>query len=211
MTKVIFFDFWGTLVENGVFPSPVRNVKFILRIDLPFQDYVTKFEKAFMTQKFDNLKLAFENVAKEFDLTLDTEMMDRLVGLWNKNMLLAKPYPETMEVLENLKKKYKLVLIANSDPFSIGPTLEKFKMEKLFDKIILSCDFGYLKTDKELFEAALKKLRLKADDAVMVGDSPESDVNAATNAGIKAILVDRRNKREYTPKINALTELETQL
>ncbi len=33
MVKLIIFDFWGTLVENGIFPSPVRQVKYILRIE----------------------------------------------------------------------------------------------------------------------------------------------------------------------------------
>lgn len=211
MVKAIFFDFWGTLVENGVYPSPVRNVKFILNIHMPFQDYITRFEKAFMTQKFESLSDGFENVSKEFNSEINNEMMDRLVGLWNKNMLLARPFPETVKVLEELKKKYKIVLIANTDPFSIQQTLEKFKMQDLFDKTFFSCDLGYLKTDKELFENVLKKLKLKPEDVVMVGDSLESDIKAAQNAGIKGILLDRRMRREFEPRISNLDELEKHL
>jgi FMN phosphatase YigB (HAD superfamily) len=57
----------------------------------------------------------------------------------------------------------------------------------------------------------LKKLKIKKTEAVMVGDSLESDIKAAENAGIKAILVDRHNKREYSDKISNLAELKEKL
>jgi hypothetical protein len=27
MVKILLFDMWGTIIENGVFPSPVRQIK----------------------------------------------------------------------------------------------------------------------------------------------------------------------------------------
>ena len=45
----------------------------------------------------------------------------------------------------------------------------------------------------------------------MVGDSILSDVEAAKNAGIKAILMDRKNGQEFNPKIRNLKELQALL
>ena len=48
MVKLIIFDFWGTLVSQGIY-SPVKQVKFILGIEEDFSSYITQFEESFMT------------------------------------------------------------------------------------------------------------------------------------------------------------------
>jgi len=85
MVKAILFDFWGTLMENGVFPSPTSQTRRLLRLRLSYQEYVTRFEKAFMTQKFPDLYKAFENVCKEFKLSPPSFIQDRLIGCVVRN------------------------------------------------------------------------------------------------------------------------------
>ena len=210
-TKAIFFDFWGTLVENGV-RSPVKQVKWTLRLnETEFSEYIVKFEETFMTKKFDELKQGFEEVIKVFGLRIPDFVTDKLIGMWNKNSILAQLYEETEQVLEELKKDYKLILIANTDNFSVNSVLEKYDLKKYFDEISLSCDTGLLKSNKKSFGNILKKLKIKKSEAVMVGDSMESDVKSAENAGIRPILVDRRGTREFEDKISNLTELKEKL
>ena len=67
MVKAILFDFWGTLVSNGVW-SPIKQVKQKLDINMPFSEYVVRMERAMMTEKFPSLKKAFENVFLEFSI-----------------------------------------------------------------------------------------------------------------------------------------------
>jgi len=209
MVKAIMFDFWGTLVENGVFPSPVRQAKNILRIDrLPFPLFILEFERSLMTKRFDDLYQAFENVSKQFELRPDTQRQDALVGMWNKNKLLAKPFPDTIEMLEKLKKSHKLILVANTDSFSVEAVLDKYGLKKYFDSIYLSCDMGMLKSNAKMFETILEKEGLKGEDAIMVGDSIESDLFGAEKAGLKGILLDRNNKRSHPNRITTLAELE---
>jgi len=206
--KAIFFDFWGTVVENGVFPSPVRQVKMILRLNMPFSDYIVKFESVFMTRTFNTLYEAFENVTKEFSIKPPSFVYDKLVGMWNKNTILCHPYPETEEVLKELKKNYKLVLISNTDSLSVPQLIEKFKLSEYFDGFIYSFETGLLKTNPEMFKKALDIVKLKPEEVLMVGDSLETDVLGAEKAGIKAVLVDRRDRREYKNKIIDLTGLK---
>ncbi|MFC1648573.1 HAD family hydrolase [Nanoarchaeota archaeon] len=205
--KGVIFDFWGTLVENAVRPSPVRQVRYLMRLDVPFSEYIVKFEEAFMTQDFEDLYEAFTNVCKAFDVKPEPELLDKLVGMWNKNDMLCKPFPEMDLVLEELKEKgFKIGLLSNT-PNSIKRVLEKFDMERYFDAIILSCDCGVLKTNPKMFEIALKDMGLKKDDVVHVGDAMETDVKGAESAGIKPILLDRRNRRDYENKILTLEEV----
>ena len=208
--KAVLFDFWGTLVENGVYPSPVRQVRRVMGLrDTPFPEFITTFEHSFMTKRFATLKDAFEESAKAFGLEPSIPMIESLIGMWNKNTLLAKLYPESTDVLLRLKEKgVKIGLVSNTDSFSVTAVLEKYKLPELFDHINLSCDAGMLKSDPEMFATSLKALGVSKDDAVMVGDSMESDILGAQAAGIRAILIDRRNRREYEDKILNLAELE---
>ncbi len=207
MVKAILFDFWGTLVENGVW-SPIKQVKSILNIKLPFPEYVVRMERAMMTSKFENLKSAFIAVCKEFNLEVDEEKIGQLVGIWNKSWMLAQPYDETVSALKKLKEKYQLILVSNTDNFSIEHVMNKFNLSELFDNIFLSYNLGLIKTDERFFKQVLSEITLGVDDCVIVGDSLQSDVIAAKKVGIKAVLIDRRNSREFHPKIKTLMELE---
>jgi len=210
MVKLIIFDLQGTLVENGIYPSPVKQLRFIFNIRQSFHDYITVFEKVFMTKKYDSLSQGFHVVAEQFHVSPPDFVIEKLVGIWNKNKLLSKPFPETIEVLTELKKEYKLVLIANIDCFS-KDVLEKYALNEYFDEIFLSCDVGMLKTDKGYFEMILKKMGVDKEDAIVVGDSTESDIKSSQAAGINAVLVDRNNRMMYENKIANLKELKKHL
>lgn len=207
MVRGILFDFWGTIVENGVFPSPIKQVKYILRNKEPFHTYVVKFEDSFMLKEYEDLFAAFKNVISRFKSDLPAHKVEKLVAVWNKNKLLAKPFPETIETLKLLKKKYKLGLISNTDCFSVKEILDKFELASLFDTIQLSYEAGMLKSEPKFFNLALKDLKLKPEDVVMVGDSIESDMHGAEAAGIRGILVDRRDRREYKDKVASLSDI----
>mgnify|MGYP001567253348 CR=1 FL=1 len=110
MAKVILFDFWGTLVDNGTY-SPLRQSYDILRPRMNFSEFVQAFEKAFMTKKFDEQAKGFAEVCDAIELPQKSFIIDKLIGLWNKNRMLAKLYPETISVLQALKdKKYNSAL-----------------------------------------------------------------------------------------------------
>lgn len=206
MIKAIIFDFWGTLVENGVW-SPIKQVKTILNIDMPFSEYVVRMEKAMMTKEFDSLKEAFESVCREFAVSCPEQKMEQLIGMWNKSWMLAKPYEEVKEELEKLQKHYKLILVSNTDCFSINQVLDKFQLRNYFKWIYFSYDLEMIKTDENFLKTVLQKAKLKPEDCLMVGDSIVSDMDAAKGAGIRALLLDRKDGQHFDPKIRNLKEL----
>ncbi|MEM4366389.1 MAG: HAD family hydrolase, partial [Candidatus Woesearchaeota archaeon] len=200
--------FWGTIVENGTF-SPLRQTYVILRVNMPFSSFVQRFEEAFMTKKFEDLSSALKSAIGAIPgLETSTFVIEKLIGIWNKNRLLAKPFPETTAVLEELKTKgLKIGLISNADCFSIEPLLERFDLAKYFDAMHLSWQTGFLKTNPKSFEILLRQLGVSKDETLMVGDSLETDIEGARKAGIRAILIDRKGKRDYPNKIGNLNEL----
>ncbi|HYD03870.1 MAG TPA: HAD family hydrolase [Alphaproteobacteria bacterium] len=209
MVKAIIFDLQGTLVENGVYPSPTRQVKNILRIDMPFSDFVMRFEKVMMVSNHKSLSEAFEKVCEEFGVQPKHFIIEKLVAMWNQNKLFSKIFNDTIPTLTELKKKkYHLILSSNMDPFS-KDLVDRFKFKDYFDEIILSCDTGLVKNDEGFYDKVLEKY--DASDILLVGDSLESDIATAKGLGMNSVLVDRHNKREYEPKIVTLEDLDRYL
>ena len=62
------------------------------------------------------------------------------------------------------------------------------------DAIVDSRTHGWVKPHPTIFQAALGALEVRAEDAVMVGDSLEEDVEGARALGMRAILVDREER-----------------
>jgi putative hydrolase of the HAD superfamily len=62
------------------------------------------------------------------------------------------------------------------------------------DAIVDSRSHGRVKPHPTIFEAALAALAVAPEDAVMVGDSLEEDVEGARALGMRAILIDREDR-----------------
>ena len=209
MVKAIIFDFWGTLVDQGV-RSPLRQVQRMLGLyNLDFSDFVMQFEEVFMTKRHESLDEAFKEVCKAFNVRYDFRLLNDLVGMWNKNWMLANLYEDTLDGLDSLKARgFKLGLVSNTDNFSVEKVMEKFNLAGVFDAVVLSFDCGFLKTNPKMFELVLGKLGVSKEDALMVGDSPQTDIEGAKNAGVKAVLMDRRDTRAWEDKILCIADLD---
>ena len=78
----------------------------------------------------------------------------------------------------------------------------------LVDEIVVSAEVGAKKPDPAIVEAALRRLRCPAGKALMVGDSPETDVAGAQAAGVRAVLVDRAGTAADSEGVERIFTLE---
>lgn len=107
-------------------------------------------------------------------------------------------YEETIDVLEALKDKYKLLLLTNGSPdlqrtkLSLSPELEPY-----LDDIVISGDYGSGKPDPGIFEYILKKNNLKKEEAIMVGDNILTDILGASKIGLNSVWI---NHNQIDPK-----------
>lgn len=208
MIKALIFDLWGTIVENGVHPSPTKQVRYFLRTQIQFSEFITTFEDTFMTKEYESLKEAFEAVVNDFNLKIPDFVYEKLIGTWNKNAILSQKYDEVEEVFKTLKEKgIKLFLLPNIDKFAFEQVNQKHQLTELFDKIYPSYKTGLLKMNPESYKNILEENGLKEDEVLMVGDCLLSDMQSSKNAGIQGILVDRKERREFDNKIKDLSEL----
>ena len=118
-------------------------------------------------------------------------------------------FPETLDALKQLKNlSLKLGIISNFDS-RIYPVLESLNIRDFFDAVIISSEVGFAKPSSQIFAAAVQVLAVPAAEILMVGDSPEDDIDAAARCGLKAILIDRRNRYAAASfhRISLLTEV----
>lgn len=123
-------------------------------------------------------------------------------------------YEDTLEILDELKGKYQLLLLTNG-----SPELQHIKLEispeipPYFDHIVISGGFGKGKPDKSIFEHAVEKLSVQKEDALMVGDNINTDILGAVRTGIPSVWINRKGKernKEIAPtyEITSFSELK---
>ena len=105
-------------------------------------------------------------------------------------------YPEAIETLRALRQRgLKLAVVSNFDS-RLRNILEGLGAASWFDGIFISSAVGYAKPDRRIFDFVIKSRQLVATTVLHVGDSVTNDIGGATNAGVKAILVDRKGAHE---------------
>ena len=99
------------------------------------------------------------------------------------------PYPDTADVLEGLHRQDIKTAVVSNIAFDLRPAFRALGVAEYVDEFVLSFEVGAVKPDAAIFEAALSRLGVAAEHAVMVGDSEEAD-GGARSVGCGFILVD---------------------
>jgi HAD superfamily hydrolase (TIGR01509 family) len=97
------------------------------------------------------------------------------------------PYPDTAGVLEGLHEQGIKTAVVSNIAFDVRPAFEAIGAH--VDEFVLSFEVGAIKPNAAIFETALMRLGVAADDAVMIGDSDEAD-GGARAIGCGFVLVD---------------------
>ena len=129
--------------------------------------------------------------------------------IYEKNWIL---FDDAKEVLENLKNKYKLVILSNGDGKQQRKKIKYTGLNKYFSDIVISSEVGYSKPEKEIFEIACKMIDLKPENCIMIGDKYKVDIEGSLNAGMHGIWVNRnKEKLSYKFQVEELSELNNYL
>jgi putative hydrolase of the HAD superfamily len=101
------------------------------------------------------------------------------------------PYPDAAPALGRVRQLGVRAAVVSNWDVSLRAVLAEVGLGGLVDEIVVSAEVGAKKPDPLIVEAALRRLRCPAPQALMVGDSPETDVAAAQAAGVRPVLLDR--------------------
>ena len=119
-------------------------------------------------------------------------------------------FPETLEVLQQLKSlDVKLGVISNFDDRAYS-VMRSLGILQFFDAVTLSSETGYSKPDPQIFHFAVRALGVPPGEILVVGDNLRDDVEAALQAGLTALLIDRSGRhssRNHVSRISSLREV----
>jgi len=118
-------------------------------------------------------------------------------------------FPDVEACLKGLKRRgFSLGIISNWDA-TLEQLIRDLGMLPYFDEVISSAAVGCRKPQSAIFEIALERMGVRADEAVHVGDLPEADGEGAAGAGIRPVLIDRKGVHGDAPyeSVRMLTDL----
>jgi HAD superfamily hydrolase (TIGR01509 family) len=99
------------------------------------------------------------------------------------------PYPDTAAVLGGLPRRGIKSAVVSNIAFDVRPAFDAIGIAGDVDAFVLSFEVGAIKPDPAIFAAALDRLGVPAENALMVGDSDEAD-GGARALGCGFALVD---------------------
>lgn len=112
-------------------------------------------------------------------------------------------FDKTLELLDTLHRKVKLVLLTNGLAKVQRGRLKMTDLMKYFDSIVISEEIGYSKPNSKIFLHALSSVKCNQKDRVlMIGDSLKSDILGGINFGIDTCWYnprDTKNETRITP------------
>jgi putative hydrolase of the HAD superfamily len=121
-------------------------------------------------------------------------------------------YPDSEAVLRALHATHRLGLVTNGASDLQREKLQHSGLARWLHAVVVSGDVGIGKPDPAPFRRALELLGARAEEAVMVGDTPERDVLGARAAGVRAVWLDRHGRAlpegfEPPERITSLADL----
>ena len=200
--KIISFDVDGTLVD-------LEYNDLIWFKEIP--ELVAKKKKISFEK---SLKFVHEEYAKLGEHNLNWYDINYWISyfgieispdkIFEKYEPQVKIYPEVIPLLEELKKKYILIVITAMPREFLIPKMKNLEKYFKFSFSALS-DFKELK-NSEIYSKISKALKVPPKQILHIGDHWEFDYLAARKAGMNAIYLDRSNIKKRKFIINSLGE-----
>ncbi len=137
-----------------------------------------------------------------------------LATLLSEEFIKRTPYKKhliknTIEILNYISGKYPVSIITNGFKESQDIKLTNSGLKDYFSHIFISEEIGFNKPDARIFEHALITTATDFNEAIMIGDTYETDIIGAKAAGIDQVYFSSTflPGKESTYKITDLSEL----
>ncbi|KEK24603.1 HAD family hydrolase [Bacillus gaemokensis] len=129
----------------------------------------------------------YSTLLKEYNITHLTpeQLLHDYVTKFSNHCI---PFPNMHELLQQLQKKnIKIGIITNGMTEFQMSNIRALQLHTYTNTILVSEAEGIKKPNPAIFERALQRLNVPAEECIYVGDHPKNDVIGAENAGISAV------------------------
>jgi len=188
MIKAVIFDLDGTLKEFNLDTKACRTtiINRLTQEGFP-RSLFSLNETAFdMLKKIKNSRLI--EGEKNMDFSKIRDMIFSVVEDFEleaaKTAKIFEGIPETLQALRDMKLEIALCTISSEKPTNY--ILKRFHIEQFFDAVITRDSVFEVKPHPKHLEAALDALKVRAQEALLVGDSVK-DIQCAVQLNVLAV------------------------
>lgn len=102
--------------------------------------------------------------------------------------------PQAWDLLRFLANRRIALGIVSNGTGQVRHALRNFGLTSWIRTVVISEEEEIEKPDPRIFHLAMARLGPRANESVFVGDLPEADMAGALAAGMRGVLIDRRDK-----------------
>lgn len=204
MKKGIFFDLYGTLIDIDtdeydlrVYSTLSQYLAYHLVSISPEKLKETYFQEIrfYLSQSKEtypevDLYKVFSDIMHQYGKRKYPRQVIVYTGMLFRSLTIRRlnVFGGLYDVLATLMENTEVAIISDAQWIFSQSEMEMFGLSRFMKFSILSSQFGFKKPDVRLFEMAMKRVSVKPEESVYIGDSPGKDLVGAKKAGMKFIL-----------------------
>lgn len=200
MIKHIIFDCFGTLIDTGngsikAVESILHNIGAFVDAKTFYADWKDAKKQMMDSSKFRNEKTLFElSLAETFDkYGIGANASEEVKPMINSLFAERTVFPEVKETLQKLaEKEIDVAIGSTTDTDSLIHYLSSNHLA--FSHIYTSEDMKVYKPNPDFYKTILNRSGWAVSECLFVGDSYLDDVYGPKSIGMRAALIDRKER-----------------
>lgn len=210
MIKAVLFDLDNTLIDFMKMKKTCIEAASSAMADSGLKMSKEEVEKE-LYKVYDKYGIEYERVFQKFLKTkgqIDYKILASAIIAYRKvKASFLEPYPGVEKTLLKLREKgLKLGIVTDAPKLNAWMRLVSLGITDFFDVVV--CSGKNKKPNSLPFRKALKTLKVRAEEAMMVGDWPERDVLGAKKVGMKTCFAKYGYTKNKKVKSGADYEIE---
>ncbi|WP_282035669.1 YjjG family noncanonical pyrimidine nucleotidase [Saccharicrinis aurantiacus] len=153
---------------------------------------------------FDRFHTPFSEAGLKCESTAENFASDYITVSPTKTMLM----PNTLQVLEALKRKHQLHIITNGFKEVQFTKLKNSKLKPFFTKVFISETIGASKPKRSFFEHAVKSTNARKSECLVIGDNLKTDIDGAINFGLDYVFFNPQKKPHTRTLMHEISDLQ---
>jgi 2-haloacid dehalogenase len=203
--EILSFDCYGTLIDwdSGILAAlkPILSNHNVNLSDEQILEAYAQVEASHQSGDYLKYREVLKKLVQAFGERLNFTPIEAEAESLAESIKGWEPFPDTVEALKTLKKRYKLTIISNIDDDLFAATAKKLDVE--FDWIITAEQVKSYKPSRQNFEFAIQRMGITPDKLLHVAQSVYHDIIPTRSMGLSSIWVNRRGEKQDTEVIDS--------
>jgi HAD superfamily hydrolase (TIGR02253 family) len=190
MIKVLIFDLDNTLIDfmrmKRIAVDEAMDAMIDAGLTAPRKEALEQLYKIYFQEGLEDPEI-FQKFLMQINGKVDYKILAYAIVAYRRAREgFLHPYPGVKATLIKIKERgLKLAIVSDAPKLKAWTRLVNMKIDDFFDVVVAFDDTGERKPSALPFNAALKELKIKPEECLMIGDMPQRDMVGAKAVGMK--------------------------